>query len=1037
VRWIVEWSLRTKSLVLGVACLVFLFGALKLRNFSVDTLPEFSNTYVEIQTEALGLSAVEVEQFITLGLEADLLNGVPWLKTIQSQSIDGLSSIRLVFETGTDLMAARQMVQERLTQAHYLPNVSLPPTMLPPLSSTSRVMAIGLTSKELSTVQLSILARWTVRPRLMGIPGVANVSIWGLRDRELQVRVDPQELNIAGTNLDEIVKSTGEALWESPLSYLEASTPGTGGWIDTPNQRLGVRHVLPIVTAADLAKVTFKDTDGTDRILGEVADVVEDHQPLIGDAIINGKPGLLLVVEKFPWGNTLEVTRGIDEALEALQPGLPGVEVDAQIFRPATFIETAMDNYSWMLLAGCTLTILVLFAFFYEWRAALISLVAISLSLVAAVLVLYLLGAAMNFMVLAGLVIALAAVVDDAVIDIENIVRRIHEERFAGSTRSTTAIIIDASLEIRSPIIYATLIALLAVAPIFFITGLAGALFQPLAVSYAVALLASLLVALTVTPVLSLMLLDQAPQERRQSPLATWLARRHEAALTRIGHGRGPIYAAVALIILAGIATWPLLGQSLLPDFKERDFLMHWVTPPGTSLAEMTRITTRVGDELLTIPGVSKVASSLGRAVNSETIPGPYEGTLWISIDPTIDYRQTTARLQEVADRYAGVVHDVQTYLQDNVRHKLAETPDQITVRVYGSEEPVLREKAQEIATLVKDVPGVASALVGQRLEAPSIEIETDLAKVEQHGLKPGDVRRAASTLLGRIQVGSLFQDQKVFNVVVWGKPEVRNSLTDLLQLPIDTPDGGSVALGEVASVRIKPSQLVINRDAVSRYVDVDVTVRHRDTGAVQEDIQQALSQVKLPMEYHFEIQGGGGAWGATRWRVLGPLIAAAALIFLFLQAALSSWRLALVVFVSLPAALVGGILVAGLGGSMMSIAALMGLLAVFAFSIRNDIALLRHVQSLAATEPTEPRGALMLRGARDLAMPIVTSAVVTAGALLPLVVAGNIAGLEILHLLAAVILGGLISSTVLTLLILPAICVSINYNPEPDPLPE
>jgi len=1037
VRWIVEWSLRTKSLVLGVACLVFLFGALKLRNFSVDTLPEFSNTYVEIQTEALGLSAVEVEQFITLGLEADLLNGVPWLKTIQSQSIDGLSSIRLVFETGTDLMAARQMVQERLTQAHYLPNVSLPPTMLPPLSSTSRVMAIGLTSKELSTVQLSILARWTVRPRLMGIPGVANVSIWGLRDRELQVRVDPQELNIARTNLDEIVKSTGEALWESPLSYLEASTPGTGGWIDTPNQRLGVRHVLPIVTAADLAKVTFKDTDGTDRILGEVADVVEDHQPLIGDAIINGKPGLLLVVEKFPWGNTLEVTRGIDEALEALQPGLPGVEVDAQIFRPATFIETAMDNYSWMLLAGCTLTILVLFAFFYEWRAALISLVAISLSLVAAVLVLYLLGAAMNFMVLAGLVIALAAVVDDAVIDIENIVRRIHEERFAGSTRSTTAIIIDASLEIRSPIIYATLIALLAVAPIFFITGLAGALFQPLAVSYAVALLASLLVALTVTPVLSLMLLDQAPQERRQSPLATWLARRHEAALTRIGHGRGPIYAAVALIILAGIATWPLLGQSLLPDFKERDFLMHWVTPPGTSLAEMTRITTRVGDELLTIPGVSKVASSLGRAVNSETIPGPYEGTLWISIDPTIDYRQTAARLQEVADRYAGVVHDVQTYLQDNVRHKLAETPDQITVRVYGSEEPVLREKAQEIATLVKDVPGVASALVGQRLEAPSIEIETDLAKVEQHGLKPGDVRRAASTLLGRIQVGSLFQDQKVFNVVVWGKPEVRNSLTDLLQLPIDTPDGGSVALGEVASVRIKPSQLVINRDAVSRYVDVDVTVRHRDTGAVQEDIQQALSQVKLPMEYHFEIQGGGGAWGATRWRVLGPLIAAAALIFLFLQAALSSWRLALVVFVSLPAALVGGILVAGLGGSMMSIAALMGLLAVFAFSIRNDIALLRHVQSLAATEPTEPRGALMLRGARDLAMPIVTSAVVTAGALLPLVVAGNIAGLEILHLLAAVILGGLISSTVLTLLILPAICVSINYNPEPDPLPE
>ena len=329
-------------------------------------------------------------------------------------------------------MAARQMVQERLTQAHYLPNVSLPPVMLPPLSSTSRVMAIGLTSEKLSTVQLSILARWTVRPRLMGIPGVANVSVWGLRDRELQVRVDPQELNIAGTNLDEVVKSTGEALWESPLSYLEASTPGTGGWIDTPNQRLGVRHVLPIVTSADLAKVTFKDNAGTLRTLGDVADVVEDHQPLIGDAIINGKPGLLLVVEKFPWGNTLDVTRGVDAALEALKPGLPGVEVDTSLFRPATFIETAIGNLTWALLAACILVIVALFAVLYEWRVALISLVAIALSLVTAILVLSLLGAPINFMVLAGVVIALGVIVDDAIIDSQTIAHRLREHRPGG-----------------------------------------------------------------------------------------------------------------------------------------------------------------------------------------------------------------------------------------------------------------------------------------------------------------------------------------------------------------------------------------------------------------------------------------------------------------------------------------------------------------------------------------------------------------------------------------------------------------------------
>jgi Cu/Ag efflux pump CusA len=771
--------------------------------------------------------------------------------------------------------------------------------------------------------------------------------------------------------------------------------------------------------------------------LGEVADVVEDHQPLIGDAIINGKPGLLLVVQKFPWGNTLEVTRGIDAALAALQPGLPGVEVDANLFRPATFIETATDNLAWILLAACILVIVALFVGLYEWRAALISLVAISLSLVTAVLVLYLLGAPMNFIVLAGLVVALGVVVDDAIIDVEKIVRRVREDRLAGSTRSAAAIVVDASLETRRPIIYATMIALLALAPLFFMTGLAGALLRPLAESYAVALLASLLVALTITPVLSLMLLDRAPRERQPSSLAAWLARRHEAVLTRIGHGRAPVLVAGALIILAGVAAWPLFGQSLLPEFKERDFLMHWVAPPGTSLAEMTRITTGIGSDLLSIPGVNKVASSLGRAVNSETIPGPYEAELWVSIDPAADYHQTVTRLQEVADGYPGVVHDLQTYLQDNVRHKLAETPDQITVRVYGSEEPVLREKAGEIAALVKEVPGVASALVGPRLEAPSIEIETDLAKVELHGLKPGDVRRAASALLGRIQVGSLFQDQKVFNVVVWGKAEVRNSLTDLLDLQIDTPDGGSVALSDVASVRIKPSEVLINRDAVSRYVDVGVTVRNRDAGAVENDIQQVLSQVKLPMEYHFEIQSGGATWGAARWRIIGPLIAAAALIFLLLQAALSSWRLALVVFVTLPAALVGGILVAALGGSTMSLAALTGLLAVFALSMRNDIALLRHVQSLAAHEPTTPRAALMRRAASGLAPPILTSAVVIAGALLPLVVAGNMAGLEILHALAAVVLGGLVTSTLLTLLILPVICANMNYSAGPDPFPE
>ena len=1034
-RSIVEWSLRTKSLVLGVAVLVFAFGLLKLRDASVEALPEFSTPSVEIQTEALGLSAEEVMGMLTVGLEADLLNGVPWLQSIQSQTIDGLSSIRLIFEPGTDLMAARQMVQERLTQAKALPNVSLPPVMLPPLSSTSRVMAIGLLSDALSTVQLSVLARWTIGPRLMGVPGVANVSIWGLRDRELQVRVNPQLLNIQGVALDEIVNGTGDALWESPLSYLEASTPGTGGWIDTPNQRLGVRHVLPIVTADDLAKVTFQDKAGHKRKLGEVADVVEGHQPLIGDASINGRPGLLLVVDKFPWGNTLDVTRGIDAALDALKPGLPGVEIDTHVFRPAVFIQTAISNLSWVLLAGGVLMTALLFALLYDWRVAVISLVAISLSLVATLLVLYLLGTTLNVMVLAGLVIALSAIVDDAIVDTAKIAQYLRERRQAGDTRATAMVILEASLEARTPIVYATLIALLAIAPFFVMGGLVGLFFKPLVLSYSVALLASLVVALTVTAVLSLLLLGR-PAERRRSRLGAWLADRQEYAIR--GSARRPalVYIGLGLLTVAAIvAAWPLVGRAVLPEFMERDVLIDWSTRPGTSLGEMSRITARASEELRAIPGVIKVSSSVGRAVTSQTIPGPYEGQLWIGVDPDADYGQTMAKVRDVANGYVGAIENPQTYLQGIVSHKLVQPSDQITVRVFGAEEPVIRAKALEIANALEGRPGVFAAVVAPRVEAPAIEIETDLAKAEQHGLKPGDVRRAVSTLLGRIQVGNLFQDQKVFSVVVWGRPDVRQSLTDVSQLLIDTPDGGSVPLSEVASVRIKPAELVINRDAVSRYVDVGVTVSGRDSNLARAEIDNVIQHVKMPKEYHAEMVSEGGSWVGGQWRLIGPIVAAAALIFLFLQAALSSWRLAILIVITLPAALVGGILVAALGGGVMSFAALMGLIAVFTFSVRNDIALIRHAQSIAAKAPTESKQTPMLRGARELAMPIAASALVTAAALLPLAVAGNVAGLEVLHSLAAVILGGLVSATLFTLFVLPALCTGINYTAEPDPL--
>ncbi|MDT4948507.1 MAG: hypothetical protein QOJ37_1102, partial [Pseudonocardiales bacterium] len=403
---IVALSLKMRVLVIGATVILLGLGVANLRRAAVDEFPEFAPPQVEVQAEALGLSAAEVEQLITVPLEQDLLNGVPWLDQIRSESVPGLSTIDMTFERGTELLKARQMVQEHLTQAHALPQVGTPPVMVQPTASTGRVLTVALGAKDLSLIDLSILARWKIKPRLEGLPGVANVAIWGQRDRQLQVQVDPQKLRHLGVTLSQVISSTGNALWVSPLTFVEASTPGTGGFVDTPNQRFGIQHVTPITTASSLSAVSIEDTGGRRLTLGEVANVVEDHQPLIGDAVLDDRPGLMLVIQKFPGANTREVTKDIEDALNEMRPGLAGVTIDTTVYRPATFIDTALHNLAGQAALGLILVALVLGAFLLSWRLALLSLVTLSLSLISAAYLLYLLGVTFNVMVLAGLTAA-------------------------------------------------------------------------------------------------------------------------------------------------------------------------------------------------------------------------------------------------------------------------------------------------------------------------------------------------------------------------------------------------------------------------------------------------------------------------------------------------------------------------------------------------------------------------------------------------------------------------------------------------------
>ncbi|MEP6680862.1 MAG: efflux RND transporter permease subunit [Chloroflexota bacterium] len=1022
-RTILGSALQFRFLVLAGAGLLIVLGIGQLRQMPVDILPEFAPPYVEVQTEALGLSADEVESLISVNLE-ELLNGTPWLKSIRSTSVPGLSSVVLTFEPGTDVFRARQLVAERLSLAYTLPNVSRPPVILQPLSATSRMMMIGLSSQTVAPIQMGVLARWNIRPALLAVPGVANVSVWGQRERQLQVQVDPDQLSAHNVTLDQIVEAAGDAVWVSPLTFLNASTPGSGGWIDTPQQRLEVRHDLPISKAADLAKVPVS---GTRLVLGDVATVVEDHQPLIGDAVVGSGPGFLIVVEKFPGANTLEVTRGVESALDKLRPGLEGIDIETGIFRPASFIDRAVGNLTTLLIISALLAVLVLAVLAWDWRVAVLVAVVVSLSLIAAALVLYATGSTMNTMVLAGLGIALGLIVDDAIVDIDNIAKRARKRRGAGTDRSNSKMIIVALLEMRGSLTYASLVLVLAVSPIFFLQGVAGAFFAPLVLAYTAAVVASFAVALTVTPALGMVLLARAPARRREPPVLGWLGGAYNRGLARgIGLVRPMALIAIGLVLAVALLV-PFTRQSLLPAFRESDVVVRWSTPPGTSHPEMYRLASQATGELQQIDGVATVGAEIGRAVLGDQVVGINSSQLWVNIDREADYDATRLSIERAIDGYPGTVADIDTYLSDRIQHVLTGSSDDLVVRIFGTEWGALRTKATEVQKALSEVTGVTSARLEQQEKEPFVQVEVDLARAERYGLKPGDVRRAASTYLAGIGVGTLFEEQKVFDVVVWSTPETRNSLTSVSELLIDTPNGGHVRLQDVADVRLSSSFTAIQRETVSRRIDVSLNTDGRDLGAVVGDVQARLAQIEFPLEYHAELLGEYAERQAAQSRLLGFAIAALIGILLLLQAAFGSWRLAGLLLVTLPMALVGGVLASLAGGGVLSIGSLVGFVTVLGIAARNGIMLINHYQHLEREEG-EPFGpALVLRGARERLAPILMTSLLLAIVMLPIVVAGDLPGLEIIRPMAVVILGGLVTSTLATLFLLPALYLRVR----------
>ena len=1016
-NWLVTTSIKLRVLVLAASIVLVVVGAQTLKTAPLDVFPEFAEPLVEIQTEAPGLSTEEVESLITIPLENGL-KGTPWLRTLRSKSVLGLSSVVLIFPRGTDLVRARQFVQERLAmEAGRLPVVAHPPVMLSPLSTTSRVLKIGVTSESLTQMELSELAKWTIRPNLMAIQGVANVAIWGQRDRQLQVLVNPEQLRAHEVTLDAVQRAVADSV----------SLSG-GGFVDTPNQRIAVRQMTGVEGPDDLGAAIVDYRTGSPILLRDVATIIEGHPLPIGDAVINNGPGLLLIVEKQPWGNTLEVTHQVEAALEELKPGLKGVVLDATIFRPATFIERSLHNLQHAMGIGCLLVIVILLVFLFDWRTSLISLTAIPLSLIAAALVLYFTGSTINTMVIAGLVIALGEVVDDAIIDVENILRRLTLNRALPKPLSPFQVVLQASLEVRSAVVYASLIVTLVFIPVLFLDGISGSFFRPLAIAYILAILASLLVALTVTPALSMMLLPGVTKERHEAPLAQ---------LLRGLYGRilpfcivRPVLAIGLMIGMFAMTGYSVtrLGQEYLPSFKETDFLMHWVEKPGSSLESMRRITVQVSRELRGIDGVRNFGSHIGRAEVADEVVGPNFTELWISVDTDVQLEPTVAKIEAVINGYPGLKRDVLTYLKERIKEVLTGAGATVVVRVYGSDLSVLRAKAQDVYAAMNQVPGVVDSQVESQVLVPQIQVRLRPDAVTRFGLTAGQVRRAVATLIKGTKVGEIYGDQKSIDVMVWGTPELRTDISSLQRILIDVPmGGGHVPLGDLADLEIVPAPNEIKHEKASRRIDITCNVKGRDLGSVAREVEESVKKLDFPQGYHPEFLGEYAARAESQRRLFALSGLSLIGILLLLHVDFRSWKLTAIVALTIPFALVGGVAGVMLDNQIISLGSLVGFVTVLGIAARNGIMLVSHYRHLEEQEG-EPFGqALVQRGSEERLAPILMTVLATGLALVPLVWGGNLPGHEIEYPMAIVILGGLVTSTILNLFLLPPIYLAFG----------
>ncbi len=1007
---LIRFSLRQRLFVLGAALLLLVYGGLSLRQLPVDVFPDLNKPTVTLMTEAGGMAPEEVEQLVSFPLETSM-NGIPGVSRVRSVSGIGLSVVYVEFDWGSDLYLNRQLVSERLSLAREQLPAGITPHLGPVSSIMGEILLLALPADpaKVSPMAVREFADWVVRPRLLSIPGVAQVIAIGGEVRQYRVEPKPAQLAALGISLAEL---------EQALTDFGANS--SGGFVEAQGREWLIRQLGRTLALTDLQQLVVAVHNDQPVYLQQVADVSIAPAVKRGDGGYNGKPAVILSVQKQPGFDTVALTRQLEQAVAALSQNLPaGTEPPQFLFKQADFIENSIANVSEALRDGAIMVAIVLAMFLLNSRTTLISLLAIPLSLLAAVLVFRLSGLSINTMTLGGLAIALGELVDDAVVDVENVLRRLKENQQLASPKPVLGVIAQASAEVRSGVVYATLIVVLVFVPLFALSGIEGRLFSPLGLAYITAILASLLVALTLTPVLCYYLLPQlAARQHGDSALVRWLKKRDEAVLRwSFAHARSLLAGAVLLVMLAA-ATVPFLARSFLPPFNEGTLTINLLLEPGTALSESNRLGAQAELLLRGVPEVRQVGRRTGRAEQDEHAEGVHYSEIDVDLVPSDRPReQVIADIRRVLAVLPGSV-SVGQPISHRLDHLLSGVRAQLALKIYGDDLATLRALGASLRDELSQIDGITDLGLEKQVLIPQLNIQLDYARLAYQGLTPGQLLRELQQQLDGVQLSQLQSGERRFDLVLRLKDADRDPAR-LGELLINTPKG-TVPLSLLAKVDMTDGPNQISRENSRRRLVLSANVEGRDLSAVVADVEALLTAKKLPAGYFTALEGQFQAQQQAS-RTIGLLAIGSLLaMVLVLYSRYQSWRLTLMILASIPLALIGSVVALWLSGQPLSVAALVGFITLAGIASRNGILKISHYLNLCRHEGEVFGQAMIIRGSLERLTPVLMTALVAAFALLPLLFAADAAGKEMLHPVAVVIFAGLLSATLLDTLLTP-----------------